>query len=203
MVKVLMTGFAPFGGGQSNPSWEAVRQVRAHKAVELRAEELPVTFAGAGKRVTELIAEFRPDLVIMTGLAAGRKGISVERVALNLNDARIPDNEGEQPVDVPVDSSGPAAIWTNANAKRLVETLRRQGVEAALSYSAGTYVCNHVYYTALRYIQLHMLGTQAVFLHVPCDAEMAAERGLPGMTVQEMARGLQSIVDAAGSGEIL
>ena len=129
MVKVLMTGFAPFGGGQSNPSWEAVRQVRAHKAVELRAEELPVTFAGAGKRVTELIAEFRPHL--------------------------------------------------------------------------GTYVCNHVYYTALRYIQLHMLGTQAVFLHVPCDAEMAAERGLPGMTVQEMARGLQSIVDAAGSGEIL
>ena len=203
MVKVLMTGFAPFGGEQSNPSWEAVRQVQAHRGTELRTEELPVTFAGAGRRMTELLQEFKPDLVVMVGLAAGRKGFSVERVALNLADARIPDNEGAQPVDAPVDSSGPAAIFTNVNAKRLAETLRQQGVEAALSYSAGTYVCNHVYYTALRYIQLHMLPTKAVFLHVPCDAEQAAARGVPGMRVKDMARGLQGVVDAAGRGEAL
>ena len=124
MVKVLMTGFAPFGGDESNPSWEAVRRVQAHRGVEVRAEELPVTFAGAGKRVTELLAEYKPDFVIMVGLAAGRRGFTVERVALNLADARIPDNEGAQPVDTPVDSSGPAAIFTNVDAKRIVETLR-------------------------------------------------------------------------------
>ena len=129
MVKVLMTGFAPFGGEQSNPSWEAVRQVQGHRGTELRTEELPVTFAGAGRRMTELLQEFKPDLVVMVGLAAGRKGFSVERVALNLADARIPDNEGAQPVDAPVDSSGPAAIFTNVNAKRLAETLRQQGVD--------------------------------------------------------------------------
>ena len=99
MVKVLMTGFAPFGGDESNPSWEAVKRVQAHRGAEVRAEELPVTFAGAGKRVTELLAEYKPDFVIMVGLAAGRKGFTVERVARNLADARIPDNEGAQPGD--------------------------------------------------------------------------------------------------------
>ncbi|MGN1249298.1 MAG: pyroglutamyl-peptidase I [Candidatus Spyradocola sp.] len=195
MMKVLLTGFAPFGGDESNPSWEAVKRVQAHRGAEVRAEELPVTFAGAGKRVTELLAEYKPDFVIMVGLAAGRKGFTVERVALNLADARIPDNEGAQPVDTPVDSSGPAAIFTNVDAKRIVETLRGQGLEAALSYSAGTYVCNHAYYTVLRYIQQHMLPTKAVFVHVPCEAEQAAAHSLPGMALADMVRGLQSIVD--------
>ena len=198
MVKVLMTGFAPFGGDESNPSWEAVRRVQAHRGAEVRAEELPVTFAGAGKRVTELLAEYKPDFVIMVGLAAGRRGFTVERVALNLADARIPDNECAQPVDTPVDSSGPAAIFTNVDAKRIVETLREQGTEAALSYSAGTYVCNHAYYTALRYIQLHMLPTKAVFVHVPCEAGQAAARNLPGMELGDMVRGLQCIIDELG-----
>ena len=195
MVKVLMTGFAPFGGEQSNPSWEAVRQVQPRSGTELRVEELPVTFAGAGSRMEALLQEYKPDLVVMVGLAAGRKGFTVERVALNLADARIPDNEGTQPVDAPVDSSGPAAIFTSVDARHIVETLRQQGLEAALSYSAGTYVCNHAYYTVLRYIQLHMLPTKAVFLHVPCEAGQAAARNLPGMELGDMVRRLQSIVD--------
>lgn len=172
MTIVLLTGFEPFGGDASNPSGDAVRLVaeRWDGPEKLVVAVLPVTFDGAAARMRDLIAEHRPDVVIATGLAGNRDAISVERIAVNLADARIPDNDGIQPLDAPSVAGAPAAIFATLPVKAIVRDVLAAGIPAEVSHSAGTFVCNHVFFAALH---AAAPGTRAGFIHAPWDADHA------------------------------
>lgn len=168
MQTVLLTGFEPFDQDRINPSWEAVRQldgVLLEADVQIVAHRLPCAFATAGECLNRLISQLRPAMVIATGLGPGRSDISLERVAINVNDARIPDNLGDQPIDTAVVVGGPAAYFTTLPIKAMVAALREAGVGASVSQTAGTFVCNQVFYL----LQHGLAGTaiRSGFIHVP------------------------------------
>ncbi|WP_245852283.1 pyroglutamyl-peptidase I [Isoptericola jiangsuensis] len=177
---VVVTGFEPFGGDDVNESWEAVRRLARDRYalapdVELVTARLPVTFAGATAALAGLVAEHRPDVVVATGLAAGTDAVRLERVAVNVVDARIPDNDGEQPVDVPVRDGGPTAYLTTLPVKAALVALHAAGLPAVVSNTAGTYVCNAAFY-ALRHAVEPSPGVAAGFVHVPrADVVPAAD----------------------------
>jgi pyroglutamyl-peptidase len=193
VTTVLLTGFEPFGGDAVNPSGEAVHRVasRWEGSDVLVTAVLPVTFAGAAGRLKELLAEHRPDIVIAAGLAGGRAAIGVERVAVNLVDARIPDNDGEQPVDVPSVPGAAAAHFATLPVKEIARRIDAAGLPAEVSYSAGTFVCNHVFFTAL---EAAASGTRAGFVHVPWSAEHAPASGSAALPLADIARGLEIAV---------
>jgi len=178
---VLLTGFEPFGGDGRNSSWDAVHGldqeiIAGHRVVSVC---LPVTFSGSLPRLFTAIEAHRPSLVIAVGQANSRCRISIERVALNLIDARIPDNDGQQPVDVAVDPDGPAACFSTLPVKALLASLRRAGFPVELSHSAGTFVCNQVFYGLLRHLPATIRGG---FIHIPYGPEQAADKpGAPSM----------------------
>ena len=170
-ARVLLTGFEPFGGDVHNPSIAAARDavgILADRGVTAEAVELPCAFGAAGSALTAALDRVRPEVAIAVGLAGGTATVRVERVAVNLQDARIPDNAGEQPVDRPVRADGPAALFATLPAKRAVAAIREAGVAAEPSLSAGAFVCNHVMYSLL-----DGPGTAraAGFIHVPWDTE--------------------------------
>lgn len=168
MQTVLLTGFEPFDNDLVNPSWEAARQldgVQVGDGVQIVARCLPCAFATAGECLAQLIGELRPAMVIATGLAPGRSEMSIERVAININDARIPDNLGQQPIDTAVVVDGPAAYFSTLPIKAMVKALREAGVAAAVSQTAGTFVCNQVFY--LLQHRLAGAGVRSGFIHVP------------------------------------
>ena len=155
MQNVLLTGFEPFDKAAVNPSWEAVRQldgVPLSEGVTMVARCLPCAFATAAETLLQLINELRPAMVIATGLGPGRSDISVERVAINVNDARIPDNLGAQPIDIAVVDGGPAAYFSTLPIKGMVKAVRDAGIAASVSQTAGTFVCNQVFYLSLIHI---------------------------------------------------
>ncbi|MGN8552573.1 UNVERIFIED_CONTAM: pyroglutamyl-peptidase I [Microbacterium sp. SLM126] len=193
MTTVLLTGFEPFGGDAGNPSGEAVHLVAARWAGPevLVTAVLPVTFAGAAARMRELMAEHRPDIVIAAGLAGGRTRIGVERVAVNLLDARIPDNDGAQPIDEPSVAGAPAARFATLPVKAILRALEDAGIPAEVSYSAGTFVCNHVFFTAL---EASAPGTRAGFIHVPWSAEHAPDPDAATLPLREIGRALEVAV---------
>ncbi|MBP2421931.1 pyroglutamyl-peptidase I [Microbacterium imperiale] len=190
MRTVLLTGFEPFAGDATNPSGDAVRLVAAewNDPERLVVEVLPVEFDRAGRTLTELIATHRPEVVVATGLAGGRSGITPERVAINLMDARIPDNAGAQPVDVPSRPNGPAAHFATIPVKAITAAIVEAGVPASVSHSAGTFVCNHAMYTALDSTDRE--SRRAGFIHVPHASENAPE-GQPSLPLADIARGLR------------
>jgi pyroglutamyl-peptidase len=168
MTTALLTGFEPFGGDAANPSADAVRRVAARWDGEatLVTEILPVSFRDAAPRLRALMREHRPDVVIAVGLAGNRAAVSVERVALNLRDARIVDNDGEQPVDVPCVEGAPTALFSTLPVKAIAAEVERAGVPCDISHSAGTFVCNDVFFAA---VDEGGPGTRAGFVHVPWD----------------------------------
>jgi pyroglutamyl-peptidase len=170
MRTILLTGFEPFGGDSGNPSGDAVRDVavRWDGDGELVSAVLPVEFDAADREVRGLIRELRPDVVIATGLAGGRTVITPERVAINLRDARIPDNSGAQPIDEPTLPGGPAAYFATLPVKRIA-----RAVGGSVSHSAGTFVCNDVMYAVLD--ETRGSATAAGFIHVPWSDELAPE----------------------------
>lgn len=194
MTTVLLTGFEPFADDATNPSGDAVRLVaRSWRGPErLVTAVLPVTFAGAAATLRALIAEHAPDIVIATGLAGGRAAVTAERVAINLVDARIPDNDGAQPADAPSLPGGPAAYFTTLPAKAIVRDAAAAGIPAALSMTAGTFVCNHVCYHALD-AAAATPGMRAGFIHVPYAAE-SAPSGAPALPLRDIARALERAV---------
>ncbi len=201
MTTVLLTGFEPFAGDATNPSGDAVRLVAAawDEPEELIVDVLPVTFVGAQARLSSLVEQHSPDVIIATGLAGGRTGISVERVAINLIDARIPDNAGDQPVDEPSRTGGPAAYFATLPIKAIVAAVADAGVAASVSHSAGTFVCNHIMFTAL---DLSATGAaRAGFIHLPYASETAPE-GRPSLPIADIARALRVAVCAALDTEI-
>ncbi|MFK4807321.1 pyroglutamyl-peptidase I [Microbacterium sp. ZW CA_36] len=190
---VLLTGFEPFGGDAANPSGEAVHRVasRWEGPEVLVSAVLPVTFTGAAGRLRELLADHRPDVVIAAGLAGGRAAIGVERVAVNLVDARIPDNVGQQPVDVPSVPGAAAAHFATLPVKEIARRIAAAGIPAEVSYSAGTFVCNHVFFTAL---EAAASGTRAGFVHVPWSAEHAPSSDSAALPLADIARALEIAV---------
>ena len=168
MQTVLLTGFEPFDNDLVNPSWEAAREldgVQVSEGVQIVARCLPCAFATAGEYLAQLISELKPAMVIATGLAPGRSEISIERVAININDARIPDNLGQQPIDTAVVVDGPAAYFSTLPIKAMVKALRDAGFAAAVSQTAGTFVCNQVFY--LLQHRLAGAGVRSGFIHMP------------------------------------
>jgi pyroglutamyl-peptidase len=192
---VLLTGFTPFGGEAVNPSWQAVRaldgaMIEGHRVV---AAQLPTEFTAALPALRSALRKTEPRVAIAVGLAGGRDGISLERVAINVIDARIPDNAGIQPIDTPVIRSGPAAYFTTLPIKAALAALQRQGIAAHVSQTAGTYVCNQVFY-ALMHATRRQRRLRAGFVHVPWLPEQATRRGASGMPVEEITRALETIV---------
>lgn len=160
-MKIIVTGFEPFGGAEKNASWEAVKNLEGAERVLL-----PVSFAEANRIVRSLAAS-GPDLILCVGEAGGRDKISLERIAVNLQDARIPDNDGFQPRDLPVREGGPAAYFSALPLRPLLSALEARGIPAELSCTAGTYVCNTVFYALMDELSLRGLSCPAGFLHVP------------------------------------
>lgn len=195
MSTVLLTGFEPFGGDAVNPSGDAVRRVGAswHGPAELVVEVLPVTFAGASARLRELIAAHRPDVVIAVGLAGGSDRIRVERIAVNLADARIPDNAGAQPIDEESVPGAPLAREATLPVKTIAAAIRTVGIPAEVSHSAGTFVCNHVFFTALDAVPS---GVAAGFVHVPW-ADGHGPEGSSGLSLDDIVRALEIAIDTA------
>ncbi|HZH44938.1 MAG TPA: pyroglutamyl-peptidase I [Lysobacter sp.] len=186
---VLLTGFEPFGGETINPSWQAVRrldgEIVAGHVVAARC--LPVEFDRSLAVLREALDALGPRLVLCVGQAGGRAALSLERVAINLDDARIPDNAGRQPVDEPVDPRGPTAHFARLPLKAMLAALREAGIPAEISQTAGTFVCNHVFYGLMQALPAHVRGG---FVHIPfCPEQAAYHPGAPSMA-------LDTVVDA-------
>jgi len=202
--RVLLTGFEPFGGEEINPSWEAVRLVEQEPpaGVEVRVARLDCVFGRALEQLYTAIRETDPDLVICVGQAGGRPDITVERVAINLDEARIPDNAGVSRSGTPVAADGPTAYFPSLPVKACVAAVRAAGVPASLSYTAGTFVCNHVFYGLMHHIATERPGIRGGFVHVPALPEQAAEPPRPGLSLPSLpavtvATGLRALVTAA------
>lgn len=195
---VLLTGFAPFEGERINPSWEAVRGFAQRRIGNCRiaVAELPVDFKAAAPALRRALRAFQPRVAVAVGLAGGRSGVSLERVAINVIDARIPDNAGRRPVDVPVLRNGPAAYFSTLPLRATLQALQRVGIPARISQSAGTYVCNQVFY-ALMHTARHHRGWCAGFVHLPWLPRQAARHHAPGMELRDMQRALAIIVRSA------
>jgi pyroglutamyl-peptidase len=174
VVRILVTGFEPFGGQSLNPSWEVARALHGLKlpGAQVTSVQLPCVFAQALPALQQALAQHHPDIVLALGQAEGRCDFSVERVAINVMDARIADNAGAQPIDVPVIAGGPAAYFSTLPIKSLVAGLKAAGFPASVSQTAGTFVCNQVFY-ALQH-DLAGLGVHSGFVHLPLLPEQAA-----------------------------
>jgi len=190
---VLLIGFAPFGGESENPGWEAVRALDgdAIGGHRILARCLPVAFGVALDALRAAIDETAPALVLCVGQAGGRAQLALERVAINVDDARIPDNLGAQPIDVPVVEDGPAAYFSDLPIKAMRAALLAAGIPAEISQTAGTYVCNHVFYGLMHALR-ERDGVRGGFIHIPyAPAQAARHPGAPSLAIETVAAGLR------------
>lgn len=185
VTTVLLTGFEPFGGATSNSSWDAaVLLVRGWTGpATLVTASLPVVFGRAADTLEELIERHGPDLVVATGMAGGRTEITPERIAINVDDARIADNAGARPVDEPIVPDGPAAYFSGLPVKEIVQRLQAAGLPASVSDSAGTFVCNHVMYRLMHSVAMQHPYLMAGFVHVPDAAALDPETIARGVEI--------------------
>jgi len=196
---VLLTGFEPFGGQAVNPSWLAVQQLHGRRIAghRLVARWLPVAFGHSLKVLRALLRELKPAMVVAVGQAGGRAPLSLERVAINIDDARIPDNAGRQPVDVPVVADGPAAYFATLPIKAMREAIAAAGLPVEISQTAGTFVCNHVFYGLMHALR-RQRRVRAGFIHVPYLPGQAAEiPGAPSLPLEGIVEGLRLAVATA------
>ena len=202
-MKLLLTAFSPFGGEKINPSLEAVKLVK-DKILEtdIIKLEVPTVFGKSIKIVADAIEKEKPDYVLCIGQAGGRYGITPERVAINIDDARIPDNEGKQPIDIPIFADGEPAYFSNLPVKAMVEEIRKEGLPASLSNSAGTYVCNHLMYGVLYTLSKKYKGVKGGFIHVPFIPEQTVDKpDKPSMSLTDIVRGLEAAIRAVSRNE--
>lgn len=184
---VLLTGFDAFGGDAVNPSWLVAQAldgqtIAGHRVV---AAQLPTEFSASALRLVALVRQHRPALVLCLGLAGSRSSLSLERIAINVQDARIADNAGAQPIDVPVVPGGPAAYFSTLPIKAMQQAMVQHGVAATISQTAGTFVCNHVFYALMHHLQS---GRRGGFIHVP----YLPHQGQPHMTLDDMVLGIRA-----------
>lgn len=193
---VLVTGFEPFGGERSNPSWDAVHALDGARIASHRIATrcLPVEFGASLSALRQAIGELQPALVLCVGLAGGRASLSLERVAINVIDARIPDNAGACPIDEAIAADGPAAYFSGLPIKAMLAALREAGIPAEVSQTAGTYVCNHVFYGLMHALR-DRPGVRGGFIHIPFSTEQAAAHpGAPGLPIATVSAGLRIAV---------
>ena len=201
-MKILITGFDPFGGETVNPAYEAVKLLPDTIAgAEIIKLEVPTRFHRAGAVLEDAMQRHKPDAVICVGQAGGRAAITPEKVAINLMDGRIPDNAGYQPVDAPIREDGETAYFTSLPVKAMVQRMRDAGIPAAVSYTAGTYVCNYLLYTLLYLIDKKYPHVRGGFIHVPYAMEQVINKplGTPSMDLRQIARGLETAVEAVAA----
>lgn len=198
-MKVLITGFDPFGGEKINPSFEAVKKVQDEVAgAEVIKAQIPTVFKKSIEEVERLITIHEPDVVICVGQAGGRFDITVERIAINVDDARIADNEGNQPIDVKVVEDGENAYFSNLPIKAMVSEMRNNDIPASLSNTAGTFVCNHIMYGLLHLINKKYPNIKGGFIHVPYIAQQVITKpNTPFMDLDKIAEGLNYAIKAA------
>jgi pyroglutamyl-peptidase len=200
--KVLITGFEPFNNETINPAWEAVRALAGwtDEGFTVEVRQLPCVFRLSNRVLKDAIDELKPDLIIAVGQAGGRVDLSIERVAINVADAPIPDNEQRQPIDAPIVDGGPAAYFSTLPLKAIVRALHAEGVPASVSQTAGTFVCNHTFYGLMHHTA--GLPLRAGFIHIPYLPEQAvAHPGTASMSLADMVRGLRIAVAVALSAE--
>jgi pyroglutamyl-peptidase len=197
-MKVLVTGFEPFGGETVNASLEAVRRLPHRMGVlEIATAGLPTSYARSIPALEAAIARVQPQLVLCVGQAADRATLCVERIAINLQDARIPDNDGARPVDVPVAPGGPAAYLATLPVRMAVAALHAAELPAQLSMSAGTFVCNHVFYGLMHLAATGNRRFRGGFLHVPSLPQQSREDEPRAMTLDDIVRGIGIVLEAA------
>jgi pyroglutamyl-peptidase len=194
---VLLTGFEPFGGDAVNPSQDIARAldgsvIAGHRVV---GRVLPCVFGGAPRALLSWIEELRPALVVCLGQAGGRAEISPERVAINIDDARIPDNAGAQPVDMPIVRGAPNAYWSTLPLKPIISALTTRGLPAKISNSAGTFVCNHVFF-ALMHSLRRRRSVRAGFIHVPW-LPAQADPGQPSLPLERMIEAIRIVLEVS------
>lgn len=195
-MKILVTGFDPFGGESINPALEAVKKLPdTISGAQIIKQEIPTVFERSIKVLEDAIKEHEPDVVLSVGQAGGRYDITVEKVAINLQDARIPDNDGAQPVDKKVFEDGENAYFATIPVKAIVENINKAGIPASVSYSAGTYVCNNIMYAGLYLINKKYPHIRGGFIHVPFIPEQAiGKKNAPTMSVSDITKALKEAI---------
>ena len=196
-MKILVTAFDPFGGEQVNPAQQAVERLAdTIGGAEIHKLIIPTMFGKASECVLAEMDRLRPDAVICVGQAGGRRAVTPERVAINVMDASICDNAGQQPVDVPVVADGPVAYFSTLPVKAMVQAIRDAGLPSEISNSAGTFVCNSLLYSVLHHATLHMPDTRAVFIHVPyIPAQTVGKEGVASMPLEDIVRALTAAIE--------
>lgn len=197
-MKLLLTGFTPFAGETINPALEAVKRVKPEIAgMEIEKLEVPTVFGESVRLVAEAIEREQPDFVLSVGQAGGRAAVTPERVAINVDDARIPDNAGQQPIDVPIFADGENAYFATLPVKAMTDAIRNAGLPSALSNTAGTFVCNHLMYGVLYHLRQNLKSAKAGFIHVPYIPEQTADKpGVPSMPLDDIVRALEAAITA-------
>lgn len=198
-MKVLITGFDPFGGEKINPAYEAVKGLEDDiNGVEIVKREIPTVFKKSIIELEKEIEEEKPDIVICVGQAGGRYDITVERVAINIDDARIKDNEGNEPIDENIFEDGENAYFASIPIKSMVQGIRDVGVPASISNSAGTFVCNHIMYGLLYLIDKKYPNIRGGFIHVPFLPEQVIDkRNTASMSIEDITRALETAIKIA------
>ena len=168
-MRVLLTGFEPFGGSDINSSWETAYHIGqlAISGVEMKIVQLPVSFIGSGKLIRKLLQTYKPDALVMLGQRGKGQNIDIERIAVNMMDSMNPDNDGFHPQEQPIINDGINAYFSNVPVKALKDALLKMDIPSKVSNSAGLYVCNCAYYNALSEIYEKGLSTKSVFVHLP------------------------------------
>ncbi|MEH7457446.1 pyroglutamyl-peptidase I [Bacillus sp. JJ1127] len=200
MKTVLLTGFEPFGGEDINPAWEVAKQLNEKEFGEYKivSKQVPTVFHKSIQILQSYIDEFEPAIIICIGQAGGRADITVERIAINIDDARIADNEGNQPVDIPVIEEGPVAYWSTLPLKAIVKKLRTEGIPASVSQTAGTFVCNHLFYGLMHVLVKSENEARGGFVHIPFLPEQASNHsGQPSMSLSTITKGIELLIEVA------
>lgn len=203
-MKVLVTGFDPFGGAQINPSFEAVKKILLKDdSIELVKREIPTVFNRCIKILDQIIDEVQPQLVICTGQAGGRSDITVERLGINIIDARIEDNAGQKYIDEKIESHGADAYFSTLPIKSIVKNLRDEGIPASVSNTAGTFVCNNILYGLLHLAATKYPGLKGGFVHVPFLPEQVLDkRDTASMSLENMSEAMRIIIETAAHSDV-
>lgn len=197
-MKILVTGFDPFGGEKINPALEAVKLLPSEiHGAEVRWAEIPTVFHKSSVVLEAEIERYQPDAVLCIGQAGGRASLTPERVAINQDDARIPDNEGNQPIDTPIRTDGAAAYFSQLPIKAMVQAIKEEGLPATISNTAGTFVCNHLMYQALYLADKKFPNMRAGFMHIPYMTEQVINKpNTASMNLTDIIRGIEAAIGA-------
>ena len=197
-MKILVTGFDPFGGEKVNPALEAVKSLPSEiHGAEIHWVEIPTVFYRSAEVLEAEIVRFQPDAVLCIGQAGGRASLTPERVAINQDDARIPDNQGNQSIDTPIRLDGEAAYFSTLPIKAMVQAIKEEGLPATVSNTAGTFVCNHLMYQALYLADKKFPNMRAGFMHIPYMTEQVINKpNTASMNLTDIVRGIEAAIGA-------